>query len=277
MGDGPAGAFPRATWRLVVDGLADGATNMAIDQAIVEAVVAGDSPPTLRFYGWSPPCLSLGRNQPLADVDLAACRALGIDVVRRPSGGRAILHTDELTYAVMMLQDDPRSEGGVLASYRRLSRGLLAGLGRLGVEAIQASGQKKGEPTAICFESPSDYEITVGGRKLVGSAQWRARGGVLQHGSLPLYGDLGRIVACLALEPEERAWQRSCLQSQALTLEEARGRPVTFGETAQALAQGFAQALDLSLVDGELSAQERSAAAAQRRTRYAAPAWTTRP
>jgi lipoate-protein ligase A len=277
VADGPPGAYPRATWRLLVDGLADGASNMAIDQAIMEAVVAGNRRPTLRFYGWSPPCLSLGRNQPLADVDLAACRAMGIDVVRRPSGGRAILHTDELTYAVMMLQDDPRSEGGVLASYRRLSRGLLAGLRCLGVDAIQASGQNKGEPTAICFETPSDYEITVGGRKLVGSAQWRAQGGVLQHGSLPLYGDLARIVACLALTPEVRAWQRSCLQNRALTLEAARGRPVTFEETVQALAEGFAQALNLSLAEGELSAPERASAAAWRRTRYAAPAWTERP
>jgi lipoate-protein ligase A len=112
---------------------------------------------------------------------------------------------------------------------------------------------------------------------LVGSAQWRAQGGVLQHGSLPLHGDLGRIVACLALAPEERARQRSCLQSRALTLEAARGRPVTFEEAAGALAQGFAQALDLSLEEGELSAPERASAAAWRRTRYAAPAWTARP
>jgi lipoate-protein ligase A len=248
-----------------------------VDEAILTAVIEEDSPPTLRFYAWSPPCLSLGRNQPLADADLAACRALGIDVVRRPSGGRAILHTDELTYAVMMLQTDPRSAGGVLSSYRRLSQGLLAGLRRLGVDANQAGGQKKGEPTAICFETPSDYEITVGGRKLVGSAQWRAQGGVLQHGSLPLYGDLGRIVACLTLEQEERARQRACLQSRALTLEEARGRPVTFEETAQALAEGFAQTLNLSLAPGELRAEERAAAAARRRTRYAAATWTARP
>jgi lipoate-protein ligase A len=100
---------------------------------------------------------------------------------------------------------------------------------------------------------------------------------VLQHGSLPLYGDLRRIVACLALGEEERAYQRSCLQSRALTLEEARGRPVTFEPSVQALTEGFARALNLSLVPGGLSAAERAAAADRRRIRYATAAWTERP
>ena len=88
-------AYPVATWRLIVDGEADGATNMAVDQAILNAVVEGASRPTLRFYGWSPPCLSLGRSQPYDDVSLQRCLADGVDVVRRPTGGRAILHTDD--------------------------------------------------------------------------------------------------------------------------------------------------------------------------------------
>jgi lipoate-protein ligase A len=105
--------------------------------------LAGASPPTLRFYAWSPPCLSLGRSQPLSDVDLAACQASGVQVVRRATGGRAILHTDELTYSVTLSQNDPRTDGGVLESYRRLSAGLVAGLDRLGVRAVQAVGQRK--------------------------------------------------------------------------------------------------------------------------------------
>ena len=120
---GESGSFP--TWRLIVDGEADGATNMALDEAILMDVVAGNSPPTLRFYAWSPPCLSLGRNQPLGDVDLVSCHAAGVDVVRRPTGGRAILHTDELTYSVSLLQTDPLAAWGVLESYRRLSDGLF--------------------------------------------------------------------------------------------------------------------------------------------------------
>ncbi len=269
--------YPFATWRLLVDGEADGATNMAVDEAILTAVVEGASPPTLRLYAWSPPCLSLGRNQPLSDVDLAACRAAGVDVVRRPTGGRAILHTDELTYSVALLQGDPRATGDVVDSYRRLSEGLLAGLHYLGTDAVQARSQgPTADPTAICFDLPSDYEIVVGGRKLVGSAQWRARGGVLQHGSLPLGGDLGRIVAYLLLPDAEREAQRQRLRARALTLEEALGRPVPFAQAAEALAHGFAQALNLDLVPGELTAHERALAAELRRSRYAAPAWTAR-
>jgi lipoate-protein ligase A len=263
-------------WRLIVDGEADGATNMAIDEAILVSMLAGASPPTLRFYAWSPPCLSLGRSQPLSDVDLAACRAGSVQVVRRATGGRAILHTDELTYSVSLSQNDPRADGGVIESYRRLSAGLLAGLDRLGVRALQAVGQRKatGDLTAICFDTPSDYEITVGGRKLIGSAQWRARGGVLQHGTLPLYGDITRFVACLALSEAEREAQRTALRAAATTLAQALGHTVSFADAVQALADGMAQALHLDLVAGELTSHERALAQELRHKRYATLEWT---
>ena len=270
--------YPPATWRLIVQGEADGATNMAMDEALLTAMAEGASPPTLRLYAWSPPCLSLGRNQPLADVDLEACRSAGVDVVRRPTGGWAILHTDELTYSLTLPQDDARAAGGVLESYRCLSEGLLAGLRRLGVEAVQALGQQKppGGLTAICFEAPSDYEITAAGRKLIGSAQWRARGGVLQHGTLPLCGDLARIASCLAIPEAEREVQRRCLRARAITLEEALGRTIAFSEVARALSDGFALALNVTLIPGGLTAQERVVAAELRSSRYATPGWTAR-
>lgn len=251
---------------------------MAVDEAILTSVREGATPPTLRLYGWSPPCLSLGRNQPLADVDLGACRAAGVDVVRRPTGGRGILHIDELTYCVTLPQADPLADGGVLESYRRLSEGLLAGLGRLGVEAIQVIGEQDlaADLTAICFDTPSNYEVTVGGRKLVGSAQWRARGGVLQHGSLPLHGDITRIVSCLTFSDSERVARREALHRRATTLEETLGRRVPFDQMAQAMTSGFAQALNLTMAPGELTAQEHALAMVLRRERYAASGWTAR-
>jgi lipoate-protein ligase A len=160
--------------------------------------------------------------------------------------------------------------------YRRLSEGLLAGLVRLGAAASQAQAQAGHTATAICFETPSNYEITAWGRKLVGSAQWRARGGVLQHGTLPLYGDLARIVDCLALDPAVRTVQRACVRKRAATLEEALGRSVPFVEAAAALAQGFADALQVTLVPGCLTGDERAMAASLRRDRYAAVSWTAR-
>ena len=200
--------YPPARWRLIVDtDMRTGAENMALDEAIMEAVAAGDSPPTLRFYQWAPPCLSLGKRQPLDGVDLAACRADGVDVVRRATGGWAILHTDELTYSVVLRPDDPRVSGAILDTYRTLSQGLIAGLRFLGADAemnpvIPGGAQNT---SAACFEVPSAYEITLGGRKLIGSAQTRPAGKVLQHGSLPLYGDIARVACYLTFASEAGA------------------------------------------------------------------------
>ncbi len=271
-----ARGYPRATWRLIVDGEADGATNMAADEAILNTVIEGTSLPTLRFYAWSPPCLSLGRSQKLAEVDRAACHAHGVDVVRRATGGRAVLHSDELTYSVALPQADSRAEGGVVDVYRRLSEGLLAGLRRLGVGAIQARSRHApgGELTAACFEMPSEYEITVAGRKLVGSAQWRARGGVLQHGTIPLCGDLGRIVNYLVLSDDAREAQGHRLRLRALTMEDATGIAPSFDTVAGALAGGFSEALNLTLVPGELGPRERVQLAEIRERVYASSDWT---
>ncbi len=270
--------YPPAAWRLVVDGDADGATNMAVDEAILSAVTDGASPPTLRFFSWSPPCLSLGRNQPLADVDRRACRIGGVDLVRRPTGGRAILHTDELTYSVALLQTDPRAAGDILTSYRCLSQGLLAGLRRLGLEVAQTAAKTTApaDPSAVCFEMSSSYEITVGDHKLVGSAQWRVRGGLLQHGTLPLQGDITRIVTYLAFSEAQRLVQRRALHARATTLEAALARQVPFSEVAQAMADGFSRALNVALVPGGLTAHEHALAAELRCERYACQAWTAR-
>lgn len=250
---------------------------MAVDEAILEAVAAGHSLPTLRFYAWQPPCLSLGYSQAVRDeVDLEACRVRGIDLVRRPTGGRAILHTDELTYSVVAPQDDPRVAGEIVESYRRLCQGLLAGLRMLGLDVVQA-GRKPSKPetlSAVCFDAPSDYEITVQRKKLVGSAQARRRGVVLQHGALPLVGDVTRIVDVLNLPDDEREAFRAALRARATTLEAALGRTVSFDEAARALAQGFAQALNLELVPGELSSDELARAEVLVAEKYAAVWWT---
>jgi len=273
-----ASTYSPATWRLVVHGAADGAYNMAVDEAIMSAVREETSPPTLRFYAWSPPCLSLGRNQPLADVDLEACQEAGIDVIRRPTGGRAILHTDELTYSVALSQSDPRATGDVVESYRRLGEGLLAGLRMLEVDAIQAVGQQKParELSAVCFETPSDYEITVGGRKLIGSAQWRARGAVLQHGTLPLRGKIERIVDYLTLAASERVAQRKALGYRAVTLQGVLGQELPFEQVAESLAAGFGQALNVRWEAGQLTDREIDLAASLLDSQYEDPAWLGR-
>jgi lipoate-protein ligase A len=258
------GRYRAAAWRLIVERSPQaGAENMALDEAIMDAVAAGSAPPTLRLYQWDPPCLSLGKRQPLGGVAADRCVRDGVDVVRRATGGLAILHTDELTYSIAMRPDDPRAAGAILDAYRRLSEGLVAGLRLLGVEPQMAPVVPGGpqSTSAACFEQPSAYELEVGGRKLMGSAQVRSQGRVLQHGSLPLSGDIARIVDYLRFERrEEREALRAHLRARATTLGAALGRSVTFPEAAEALAAGFAQALCLKLEPGEPTAAEREAA-----------------
>lgn len=272
-------SYSHATWRVILHPALDGSTNMAIDEALAEAVRDGLAPPTLRFYDWNPATLSLGYAQPAADVDTERLGARGWGLVRRLTGGRAILHVDELTYSVTVPAADPRVTGGVVESYRRLSRGLMAGLVRLGaaVESSPANGDAHGFKGPVCFEVPSDYEITVGGKKLIGSAQTRRGGGevVLQHGALPLYGDVARICEALAF-PDDAAREaaRVRVRERAATLEEALGRAVSFAEAAQAMTDGFAEALNVTLVPGDLSTAEQARAEALREEKYAAEAWT---
>lgn len=278
----PETTFAPAVWRLVVDETPrSGAANMALDQALALACAAGESPPTLRFYRWQPPAVSLGRHQPLAEIDLAAAAAHGYEVVRRSTGGRAILHIDELTYAVAAPADEPRVRGGVMDAYLRLSNALLAGLQRLGLQADKAAGSVRAGPgvSAACFEAPSAYEITAAGRKLIGSAQSRRARYVLQHGSLPLTGDITRLVDVLALPPTERERLRTQLAQRAGNLAQALGvaedaAVVGFEAVATALAQGFAETLNLTLRPGSVSATELRTAARLIREQYANDEWT---
>ena len=267
--------FPTARWRLLNTGEAEGAMNMAIDEAILRAVAARLSPPTLRFYAWQPACLSLGQAQSFADVDEKACTARGYDVVRRPTGGRAILHTDELTYSVTAPEAEPRVSGGIVESYRRLSEGLLEGLRLLGVPGIEAhhpeAEQQRASENPVCFQVPSTYEITVGGKKLIGSAQVRREGVVLQHGTLPLVGDIARICDVLALLPDPIR-----VRGRAATVEAVLGRAVSFDEAVEVMARGFVSALNLELVPGDLLLQERAWADELRRERYTTDAWNRR-
>lgn len=278
----PENTFPHATWRLLITPPCDGATNMAIDEAILHALSDGQGRPTLRFFQWDPPCLSLGYNQHWNEVDVAACQRLGYTWTRRATGGRAILHTDELTYSLIIPQDDSRVAGGIVNSYRVLSFGLVDGLKRLGVEAVQASreevraNRRAGKGGPVCFDTPSHYEITWQGKKLIGSAQLRRRQVVLQHGTLPLHGDLNRIIEVLDFSEAERDEQRRLLPQRATTLEPALNKVVSFEQAVEALTQGFAEALNLSFEAMPLTGDEQKLTDQLRAEQYANQAWLQR-
>ncbi len=266
-------------WRLIPDDADDGFTNMAIDEAILEACIAGDVPPTVRFYRWQPPCLSIGYFQRAGrEVDLAGCRSLGVDWVRRPTGGRAILHDRELTYSIVAREDDPVVGGSILESYRKIGAALVAGLRRLGLPAEMAPPRTHSPAlrTAACFDTPSDYEVTVYGRKVIGSAQVRRGGALLQHGAILLEVDLDRQAGVL-LPPSgmTREALAAQLRSRLIALGEALGRPLPPEELASALRAGIEETWGVELLEGELTPAERIRIATLRE-KYRSPSWNER-
>jgi lipoate-protein ligase A len=208
---------------------------MRADLALLDEVAAGAAP-ALRLYHWRPPALSLGRFQPDDDVDAEACRSRGVEVVRRPTGGRALLHGADLTYAAVMARPEGAA-GTVDAVYRFLASGLIAGLARLGVDAAVARHEGPGGP--VCFASQQGADLRVGERKLCGSAQLNRAGAVLQHGSILLHRL--RFDETDLLHGDH---DRAGLREATVTLEEL-GAPNAVQTVARAVVEGFSRALDL--------------------------------
>ena len=272
--------YEKSTWRLIEHPPANGAWNMAVDEANLISVYNNAAPPTLRLYAWEPGCLSLGYAQPYSEVNLSALEEHGWDLVRRPTGGRAILHIDELTYSVIAPQSEPRLKGGVLESYLRLSTALLEALRMLGLEPQAneiASNQDPKAPNPVCFEVPSNYEITVNSKKLIGSAQARRKDGLLQHGALPLYGDLTRITSALVF-PDASAQEeaRVRLLAHATTVERELGHALDWKQASQAFQDAFSRVLNLDLQPGQLTTEEIRLAEELVHEKYAHPSWTKR-
>jgi lipoate-protein ligase A len=212
-------------------------------------------------------------------VDQARLRERGWEVVRRATGGRAILHTDELTYSVIGGLEEPVLTGGVLESYNRIAQALLLAVKNLGLPVEMKAGKtdENAAPNPVCFEVPSTYEITVNGRKLIGSAQARKKEGVLQHGSLPLTGDLTRICQALVFENEsarQNAAQR--LLARAATVENALGDALTWQTAAEAFVHAFESQLGICFERGKLSESELKRADDLVREKYNHPSWTER-
>lgn len=283
-------------WRVVLSGHLNGAHNMAIDEAILRSVAEG-GPPTLRFYGWEPPAISLGYFQKVdEELDLEACRSLGVDVVRRPTGGRAVLHDVEVTYSLVVPENYELIPKGITESYREISQGMVLGLSKLGLHAQMVSlgrkrssagtgqgrsntanrsvsesernpGSKKYNITVelpdqrstsvVCFDAPSWYEVAVDGKKIIGSAQMRRSGVLLQHGSIPLELDADKLFSCLRL-PSARVRERlkQSFLDKATSVRAALGRTVSFMEVSDVIRDGISEYLNVDMVEGGLTDAE---------------------
>ncbi|OGW08324.1 MAG: hypothetical protein A2W75_00560 [Nitrospinae bacterium RIFCSPLOWO2_12_39_15] len=232
------------TWRLIRDGFNDGFYNMAVDEAIASAVENGISPPTLRFYGWKSSTLTIGYSQKIdKKIDIEYCRKDGIDIVLRPTGGRAVLHDKEVTYSIISPRDNPLFPDNISGTYKAISEALAKGLSFLGIDANLNSAFRiphSAFQNPFCFAATSQYEIVVNGKKLIGSAQRRFKKSFLQHGSIPLENYYKRLALCLGLKEKDKKERFvKFLKKRAATLNELNGRVFSYNEVVDALVRGF--------------------------------------
>jgi lipoate-protein ligase A len=242
---------PGCRWRLIVDGPASGEWNMAVDRAILASHAAGDGPPTLRLYRWSPPAVSLGRFQSTDDVDMAYCAAEGLDVCRRPTGGRGVLHDDELTYAIVAGVADglPR---GVRRSYTMLCEALAEAYRTLGVDASLTARDRGERGSGACYLHATSADLSLGAAKLSGSAQVWSGDSCLQHGSFIVDRDVIREARVFMLD-EERA---RALESSTATIAGTIARRPSWGEIETAVADAVRRVFEVTLERAALSDAE---------------------
>ncbi|MDQ0156414.1 lipoate--protein ligase family protein [Robertmurraya andreesenii] len=252
-------------WGFIDSGNCSPSFNMALDEALLDWHSDGKIPPIIRFYGWNPPTLSIGYFQKVEkEINLAAIKEHGLGFVRRPTGGRGVLHEHELTYSVIVSEGYPNMPKSVTESYRVISQGILKGFHRLGMEAYFAVPHSEEEKdslknprSSVCFDAPSWYELVVEGRKVAGSAQTRQKGVILQHGSILLDLDEDKLFS-LFRYPNERVKERmqKAFKNKAVAINDIRQKPVSIEEAKQAFKQGFAEGLDIELIPFELSKEQ---------------------
>lgn len=239
-----------------------GALNMGIDEALLGSVSRGESPPALRLYRWSPPCVTVGYFQSLeAEIDLEACEAAGVDAVRRLTGGGAVFHDREITYSLVLPLGHELAPDDILESYRLICGGLVRGLALLGVESS--------------FAPIND--IVAGGKKISGNAQTRRRGCLLQHGTVLLGLDLERMFSLLRVPAEKMKGKLiEDVKARVTSLGTLLGREVPYEEAADALLRGFAQEWLADLEPRELEPAEVSEARRCAAERFSNPEWNRR-
>ncbi|WP_040228728.1 lipoate--protein ligase family protein [Bhargavaea cecembensis] len=269
-------------WLFINSGPKSPSYNMALDEALLDLHSRGEIPPVIRFYEWNPPTLSIGYFQEAEKaVDLDRVREQGLGFVRRPTGGRAVLHDRELTYSVIVSESHPDMPATVTEAYRVISAGLLQGFRNVGLEAELAvpAGEEEKEAlrkpkSAVCFDAPSWYELVVGGRKAAGSAQTRQKGVILQHGAIPVGLDLDKLVSVFRFSSEDkRREMKRKLEGKAVSIEGLLGRPVPVAECVEAFREGFREGLGINLSDFNPTPEQEELVARLEREKYASDLW----
>jgi len=272
-------------WYFINSGACRPSFNMALDEALLDWHSEGLLPPIIRFYQWNPATLSIGYFQNVAkEINLEEVKKHNLGFVRRPTGGRGVLHEHELTYSVIVSEDYPNMPRTVTEAYRVLSEGLLIGFQKLGLDAYfsvpdteENKSDLKNPKSSVCFDTPSWYELVVEGKKVAGSAQTRQKGVILQHGAILLDLDEDKLVSLFNYPSEKvKARVRRGLPEKAVAINRIRKTPTTIEECIVAFKSGFAEGLDVNLEPYSLSNDQIEYVKALETRRYAHDDWTYR-
>lgn len=259
-------------WRLIDSGRGDAFYNMALDEAIL-SLFPTTKQPVLRFYQWSPPALSIGYFQKVSRINVENCKKRGYHLVRRPTGGRAVLHDNELTYS--LVQSTEAMPKSISESYKEISRGLVSGLKKLGLPAELCPTKSKGD-TAACFDSPARYEIEIAGKKVIGSAQTRKQGVLLQQGSIPITIDVDEVLNLF--KPNKKGLRKKA--SQALKNKAAGladfDQKLKIDDLKQAIKSGFEDQEGIKLRKSWPKKEELKLADKLTREKYSLHKWNYR-
>jgi len=246
------------TWRFLNYNRYNAFENMAIDEAIFRETIKNKKKPTIRFYGWHPAAVSIGYFQdPQSELNLEQCGNMGVDVVRRITGGKAVFHNDEITYSVVAGVGEKSFPANILGTYKVISDCLVRGLAYLGIKAnLAPAGQstKDLDLGSCCFSIPSRNELLVAGRKICGSAQMRTKGGFLQHGSLLLTFD--PVKALSVILPFSTSEHLAKLKNSVAAINEGIANPIETKEICNSLKKGFADVLGAQIVEEPLTPGE---------------------
>jgi len=270
-----------AYWRLVDSGPGGAGWNMAVDEALLITAGNGLCPPTLRFFSWDVPSLSIGSFQKVDELNLDAVNGNGVPLVRRPTGGRAVLHDAELTYSVTCPIPSRFMPSELMGSYKKIGSCFLSGLRKLGVAAemlpVNKNPERKCRPRdeshPLCFSSPSWYEVLADGKKLIGSAQRRLKGSFLQQGSLLIELDLDGLLSLMRFDDDDKMRSaREALASKMTGLSEL-GHNVKIEELQKALIEGFVGEMGAPFVLEGLTREENELAMRLLEEKYSRPEW----
>ncbi|MFC6039906.1 biotin/lipoate A/B protein ligase family protein [Paenisporosarcina macmurdoensis] len=275
----------KPTWYFINSGACRPSYNMALDEALLDWHSEGLLPPIVRFYGWTPATLSIGYFQNVEkEINMEEVKKHNLGFVRRPTGGRGVLHEHELTYSIIVSEDYPNMPATVTEAYRVLSEGLLIGFQKLGLDAyfsvpdtVEKKSDLKNPKSAVCFDAPSWYELVVEGKKVAGSAQTRQKGVILQHGAILLDLDEDKLVSLFNYPSEEvKARVRRGLPEKAVAINRIRKTPATIEECIEAFKSGFAEGLDVNLEPYSLTNEQIEYVKELETRRYAHDDWTYR-